>query len=166
MTALQVEDIRLFTQSLFIGTMFDGFLMKEADIITFNAFHIDGRVRPGYYTEEELEEKKIGALSAWKTVKPVCFSLIKGKKLPESFQIVLQLGKEQEEQFVQQRQLGIQAEQIGGLFLNIRYEAGKLYCVTGISIPFFTLDKSLDTEWDEAVKLFFKEKKIPYSAGE
>ena len=60
-------------------------------------------------------------------------------------------------------QLPIRPEQVKGLYLNIRYEEGKLNCVTGTSINFFTLDKSLDMEWDEAVKLFFKEKKIPYT---
>ena len=162
MTALKIEDIRQFTSSLFIGTVFDQFLIREAEIVTYNTFQIDGRVRRGYYTEQEIEEKKIEDYSAWEIVKPVCFSLIKGKKLPESFQIVLQLGKGQIEHFLLEKQLGIQAEQIGGMYINIRYESGELYCVTGISINFFTMDKSLETEWDEAVKLFFKENKIPY----
>ena len=53
-----------------------------------------------------------------------------------------------------------------GVFLsgrmNIRYEDGELFCVTGTSVNFFTLDKSLETEWDEAVKGFLKEHQIPY----
>lgn len=165
MTALKVEDIRQFTSSLFIGAMFDHFLVREADIVTYNTFHIDGRVRTGYYTDEEIEDQKIEDFSAWKTIKPVCFSLIKGKKLPESFRIVLQLGKEQTIHFLQQRALGIQPEQIGGIYLNIRYEAGELYCVTGVSLNFFTMDKLLETEWDTAVTFFFKEKQIPFITG-
>ena len=50
MVALKVEDMKQFTSGLFIGSMFDRFLVREADIVTFNAFHMDGRVRPGYYT--------------------------------------------------------------------------------------------------------------------
>ena len=71
MTALKVEDIRQFTSSLFIGAMFDRFLIREAEIVTFNTFHIDGKVRKEYYTEQELEEKHIGSLSLWEAVKPV-----------------------------------------------------------------------------------------------
>ena len=97
MVALKVEDMKQFTSGLFIGSMFDRFLVREADIVTFNAFHMDGRVRPGYYTEEEMEERQIGEYSAWETMKPVCFSLIKGKRLPGSFHIVLQLAKKQVE---------------------------------------------------------------------
>ncbi len=49
------------------------------------------------------------------------------------------------------------------MYLNIRYENGELYCVTGTSVNFFTLDKSLDEEWDEAVKQFFRKNGIPVS---
>lgn len=163
MVALKVEDIKQFTSGLFIGSMFDRFLVREADIVTFNAFHMDGRIRPGYYTQEETEEKGLGEYSAWETMKPVCFSLIKGKRLPGSFQIVLQLGVKQVERFLADRSLSVRPEQVGGMYLNIRYENGELYCVTGTSVNFFTMDKSLDTEWDEAVKQFFRKNKIPVS---
>ncbi len=162
MTALKVEDIRQFTSSLFIGNVFDRFLMREAQIVTFNTFQIDGHIRKEYYTDQEIQEGHIGELSAWEAIKPVCYGLIKGKKLPGSFQIVLQLGPEQTEAFLKKRQLPIRAEQISGLYLNVRYEEGELYCVTGTSVNFFTLDKSLETEWDEAVRLFLKGHKIPY----
>ena len=162
MTALKVEDIRQFTSSLFIGNVFDRFLMREAQIVTFNTFQIDGHIRKEYYTDQEIQEGHIGELSAWEAIKPVCYGLIKGKKLPGSFQIVLQLGPEQTEAFLKKRQLPIRAEQISGFYLNVRYEEGELYCVTGTSVNFFTLDKSLETEWDEAVRLFLKGHKIPY----
>lgn len=161
MVALKVEDIRRFTSELFIGSMFDRFWVREADIVTCNAFHVDGRVRPEFYTPQEMEEQEIGEFSAWETVKPVCFSLIKGKKLPGSFRIVLQLGKTQAERFLAEKRLPVRPEQVGGMYLNIRYENGELHCVTGTSVNFFTMDKSLDAEWDEAVKAFFKKHEVP-----
>lgn len=161
MVALKVEDIRQFTTGLFIGNLFDKFLVREADIVTFNAFHVDGRIKPGFYTEQETEEKEIGEYSAWEAIKPVCFSLIKGKRLPGSFQIVLLLGKKQVEQFLAKRQTSVRADQVGGMYINIRYENGELFCVTGTSVNFFTMDKSLDMEWDNAVKEFFRRNGIP-----
>ena len=163
MVALKVEEIKQFTSGLFIGSLFDKFQVREAEIVTFNAFHMDGRIRPGYYTKEETEEKGIGEYTVWESVKPVCFSLIKGKRLPGSFQIVLQLDKKQVESFLAGRQVPVRADQIGGMYLNIRYENGELYCVTGTSVNFFTLDKSLDMEWDEAMKEFFRKKGIPFT---
>ena len=121
MIALKIEDMKQFTASLFLGEVFDSFLLKEAEIVTFNMFTIDGRVRHGYYSEEELEEHQIEEYSAWSAVKPFCFSLIKGKKLPESFHIVLQLSPKSTKSFLDKNQIPVAAEQVQGLYLNIRY---------------------------------------------
>ena len=92
MTALQIEEQKAFTENLFIGELFDRFLVREASFVTYNSFLIDGRVRQGYYSEEELELQKIEEFSAWKVLKPFCCSLIHGKRLPESFHIILKLA--------------------------------------------------------------------------
>lgn len=41
MIACNICDIKLFTKKLFIGETFDRFLLKEAEIVTFNTFSID-----------------------------------------------------------------------------------------------------------------------------
>ena len=160
MIALKIEDMKQFTARLFMGEMCDLFLIREAEIITFNVFTIDGHIRQGYYSEEELEENQLEELSSWKMIRPYCFSLIKGKKLPGSFQIVLQMPPQAVEKFVAARQMPLRADQVNGLYLNIRYEEGKLFCVTGTSVSFFTLDKTLDSEWDQAVRSFLKKNEI------
>ena len=160
MIALKIEDMKQFTARLFMGETFDHFLIREAEIITFNVFTIDGHIRQGYYSEEELEENQLEELSSWKMIRPYCFSLIKGKKLPGSFQIVLQMPPQAVEKFVAARQMPLRADQVNGLYLNIRYEEGKLFCVTGTSVSFFTLDKTLVSEWDQAVRSFLKKNEI------
>ncbi len=162
MVALKIEDLKRFTSRLFVGDTFDKWLVREVSIVTFNTFAIDGRIRQGYYSEEELEEKQIEDFSAWKDLKPFCFSLIKGKKLPESFQIVLQAAPSEVNAFLQRSGVEFRADQISGLYLNIRYENGVLHCVTGTSLNIFTLDRQVETEWDEAVKLCLKESELPY----
>lgn len=82
MIALKAEDVKTFTSKLFLKEDFDSFLVKEVNIVTYNNFTIDGHIRQGYYTDEELEENRIESFSSWKVLRPVCFSLIKGKKLP------------------------------------------------------------------------------------
>ena len=160
MIALKIEDMKQFTARLFMGETFDHFLIREAEIITFNVFTIDGHIRQGYYSEEELEENQLEELSSWKMIRPYCFSLSKGKKLPGSFQSVLQMPPQAVEKFVAARQMPLRADQVNGLYLNIRYEEGKLFCVTGTSVSFFTLDKTLDSEWDQAVRSFLKKNEI------
>ena len=56
MVALKVEEQKAFTEGLFIGEIFDKFLVREAEIVTWNRFSIDGKIRQGYFSEEELEE--------------------------------------------------------------------------------------------------------------
>lgn len=163
MVALKMEDLRQFTSQLFVGDTFDRWLVREATIVTFNSFTIDGHIRQGYYSEQELEENQIEELSSWKVLRPFCFSLIKGKKLPESFQITLQLAPADVEVFLNYAQLEFTAEQVNGLYLNIRYEGGSVHCVTGTSLNMFTLDRQIEIEWDEAARLYFKNEKIPYS---
>lgn len=163
MVALKIEDQKTFTAGLFIGTMFDSFLTREASIVTFNSFTVDGRVRQGYYSDEELEQNQIEEYSAWKSIKPFCFSLIKGNRLPESFRIVFLLAPGARERFVTSRTLEILPEQVGGLYMNIQYENGVMSCVTGTSLNVFTMDKSLEREWDEGVKQFFKKQGIAVS---
>lgn len=163
MIALKIDDIRGFTSKLFVGTVFDEYLVREANIVTFNSFKIDGHIRQGYYTEQELETDKIEDFSSWKAIKPICFSLIKGKKLPGSFQITLQLSPEKVERFLREYQIGLTMDQVSGMYLNIRYEDQVLYCISGTSLNIFTLDKALDTEWGEAIRLFLREHEISFT---
>lgn len=163
MRALKIEDQKAFTAGLFIGELFDSFLVREVNIVTFNSFTIDGHVRQGYYSDEELEENQIEEFSAWRTVKPICFSLIKGKRLPESFRMVFLMAPAARERFTKSHAPNLSPEAVGGLYLNVRYENGELTCVTGLSMNLFTMDKSMEKEWDDSVELFFKKNGIASS---
>lgn len=162
MIACNICDIKLFTKKLFIGETFDRFLLKEAEIVTFNTFSIDGRVHKSFYSEEERAEGQIEEYSTWKTLRPFCFSLIKGKKLPERFSIILKLPKAATEQFLTARKSQWLPDQVGGLFLNIHYENQHLSCVTGLSLNQFTLDKTLEREWDESIRTFLRKEELPF----
>ena len=87
----------------FIGEIFDKFLVREAEIVTWNRFSIDGKIRQGYFSEEELEENRIEEYSSWKSLKPICYSLIRGKRLPESFRIVFLMPPSARDRFVSGR---------------------------------------------------------------
>lgn len=162
MVALRVADLRLFTKKLFIGETFDRFLVREAEIVTFNSFTIDGKVRRGYYSDEEIAEDGIEGYSDWKRLRPFCFSLIKGNKLPESFTIVFKLPPEQTEEFLKDRSSSWLADQVGGLYINVRYEGNVLSCITGLSMNQFTMDKTLEREWDDSVKSFLRKEEIVF----
>ena len=72
------------------------------------------------YSEEGSEYKD--ELAAWGRVKPICYEIIKGKQLPVSFKIVLQLSKKNIEKFLNQTETGFRKEEVNGLFLNIYFD--------------------------------------------
>ncbi len=162
MVALGIEDLKSFTAGLFIGSLFDHFLVREASIITYNKFTIDGRIRGGYFSGEEREEQQIGAFSSWKTLKPFCFSLIKGKRLPESFRIVFLLPEDAKQEFVNQHGAGLSPEQVGALCVNIIYENSFILCTTGISVNIFTTNRTLEHEWDARIREFLRNHEIAF----
>ncbi len=162
MIALKIEDLKTFTAQLFMGETFDHWLVREATIVTFNSFTIDGRIHQGYYSEEELEMNHVEELSSWKSLRPFCYSLIRGKRLPESFQITMQLTSKENEKFLKRVKPDFSVEQLAALYLNIRYENHTLACVTGTSLKVFTLDKQIEHEWDETVRRYLKKLQIPF----
>ncbi len=144
---IALQDTKLFTRKLFLETDLDDLLLKEAEVVTFNRFTIDGHIRRSFYQKEELEQKNIGEFSSWKMLRPFCFSLI-----------VFMAEPERVAAFLESRQIAsITQEQIQGLYLHIRYEEGRLSCVTGTSLAVFTLDKTVETEWDGYVGRLLKE---------
>lgn len=149
-----ITDVKSFTSALFIGDTFDNFLVSEVNITTYNTFSIDGHIKKGFYTSEEYEELGSPALSKWSSLKPLCFDIIKGKKLPLSFKIVFSLSAEAISSFLKENELAYTLDNINGLFLNIRFENNELSYVTGTSLNVFTLDKSLEQAFDSYISKF------------
>ena len=143
---------------LLLKPTFDDFSIIEGSIVTFNKFTIDGFLQKDFY--EEAPEKEY---SDWKDLRDFCFNIIKGKRTPLSFKFVLSLSKADFEKFLTSNSLdGFRPENIQGLYLNFRYDGTSLQCVTGTSLNMFTLDKSLDTAWDEYVRKFFARHEIEF----
>jgi hypothetical protein len=114
-----------------------------------------------FFTSEELEERKSDGMdlefSSWKEIRPVCFDLIKGKKTPVSFKVVLLANNGLIEKIAANPDCGVAANLIRSLVLNIRYENGKVTCITGTSFTTFVMDKSVEKIWDSYVKHSFSE---------
>lgn len=151
MTTLDLN-AKTIMSHLLLGSAFHRFALIEGEVTTFNKFSIDGRLRQDFF-----DEKKEQDYSRWKDVQEYFLSVIRGKRTPLDFKIVLSLAEEDFSTFLAGRGLPFHAADIQGLYLNLRYDGSKLQCVTGTSMNIFTLDKSLEHEWDEYAKNFFLE---------
>lgn len=148
MKSINITDVKNFMSKLLIKEDFDNFLLEEVSITTFNTFTIDGHIHKNYYTSEEYEALRNTELSYWSTIKPICFELIKGKKTPSRFKIIL---KADENLVVK---ISEDSSNILGLYLNIKYEDGILNCITATSMKSFTLDRTIDDTWDKYIDTY------------
>lgn len=156
MTALQIKITRNFMNTLLVSEQFDSFLVEEVSITTFNTFHIDGHIVKDFYTREELENTGgyLPSFSQWKDIRPICFQLIKGKKTPVSFRVILHASPDLVNAIAQNPECGVAADLIRSLALNIRYDNGHVTCVTGTAFTTFLMDKSVDVLWDKYIQGF------------
>ncbi|HAX51681.1 DUF5721 family protein [Muricomes intestini] len=158
MIALHLTSVKDFMAHLLLSETFDNFLFIEGEIVTFNTFTMDGFMQKSFFSEEE----NIPEYSSWKNLKNFCFSLIKGKKTPLSFKFIFSLSPENIARLIEQNHLDFRADQVQGLYLNIRYDGSSLQCITGTSLKTFSMDKSLEQTWDAFVQKFFAQKSIPW----
>ena len=143
---------------LLLSETFDHFSFIEGEIVTFNTFKIDGFIQKDFFdTEEEPPQ-----YSYWENLREYCFSIIRGKRTPLSFHLVFCLSPSNTERLIAQNTPSLQAKDVQGLYLNIRYDGKHLSCITGTSFKTFTMDKSLEHAWDEMVQKFFRQKKIEF----
>lgn len=156
MLSLQINGMKDFMSKLFLKNTFDSFYLVEASIVTANTFSIDGRIKKEYYTSEENEERQYAEYSIWEALRPFCFQLIKGKKTPLFMKLVFRLTPSQTEQLLEKSGLSFHSNDVDGFFFNIRYENSTAILTTGISMKTFTMDKSLETYWDQTMIEFLK----------
>jgi len=153
MNYFEIGKVKEFTAQLFAGSAFDGYLVSEVLISTAATFTIDGHVNESFVGEEEMKSAPYReGLVPWQRIRPVCYEIIKGRKVPSKFRIVLRLPEQMLDQFLLETSLQRLKEQINGLFLNIRFQNQQLSCTTGTSLKTFSMDKSLEGLWDEYAK--------------
>lgn len=138
---------------LLLRPTFHPFSFIEGEVTTYNKFHIDGRLHKDFFDEAPTRE-----YSSWQEIQAHFLAIIRGKRTPLNFKIILSLAKENFAAFLNKNGLSFRPEDIQGLYLNFRYDGTQLECITGISMNTFTLDKSLEQEWDKYVQRFFIEK--------
>ena len=158
MISLNLTDIKNFMAQLLLSETFDHFSFIEGEIVTFNTFKIDGFIQKDFFDAEEEPPQ----YSYWENLREYCFSIIRGKRTPLSFHLVFSLSPSNTERLIARNTPSLQAKDVQGLYLNIRYDGKHLSCITGTSFKTFTMDKSLEHAWDEMVQKFFRQKKIEF----
>jgi hypothetical protein len=164
MISLNIPEVKTFMAKLLTNATFDSLLLCELQLATFTNFTING-FHEAFYTKEELEERGESKAALWSEVRPVVYSMIKGNKTPLSLKIVFQLPQDKCAQLVHNAGGKLRPEDVGGLYLNLWYEKAELHIITGAAIKTFTLDKTLEQEWDTEVKNILKNSGIAFEVN-
>ena len=155
MLALKINTTKTFMHKLLIGDAFHVFSLVEASITTFNQFHIDGKLHMDFFDTDT--EQQLSADKAY------CYSIIRGKLPPLQFKFIMRLSPSQINILPANNIFSFSDSELSDLFLNIQFKNNELLCTTGIFSQVFTLDKTSETTWDNAVLDFFRYHQIDFT---
>ena len=151
MIALSLPEIKDFMNKLLCTDTFGHFLLKEAVILGSVTWSLDGTIQPDFYSSDEADALGLTGLS-----------FLKGKRTPSYFKFVFLLSPKNLERTLLSTHSSFTPEDITGMFINLKFQQKKLLLTTGISYRIFSVDKSLDQEWDSLVKRFLTAHEISF----
>ena len=159
MLSLQVTDIKDCMTKLLYKDCFDRFSLVEASIRMGISWHVDGHRNPEFY-DSDPDAVQEGGFCLWQEAKPYIFQIIKGKRQPLGFKIILAFPDKTVDYLIQECGVSFRREDVEGIYLNLLFEPGNLRITTGISWRTFIMDRSLDQCVDNHVKAFLKSREI------
>ncbi len=157
MKAFQITELKNFMSRLLGTDTFDSFLLAEASISTYNSFVIDGHIEQEFFAgNDETDEHPAYEFSEWKSMRSLCFDLIKGKRTPLNFKFILHLKPEFVSDILQTGDSAVTLSDVRAFVLNIKYDGSQLSCITATAFHTFIMDKTPDQLWDAYMTDFFE----------
>lgn len=167
MIVIKIIDIKNFMAHLLLQETFDHFLLFEARAVTSSEMVLKGKRRTDWYDSEMWQQMQAETGShdcgymTWAEMRETVFLFIKGKKSPDKLYIDLETSEKQRKQILGEK-ISAEGDQMPSLRLQIRFEKGELLMVPVVSYPVFTLDRSGESLWEEALQSFLRHYKIAF----
>lgn len=147
MLSLRLKSLKDATHQLFIDTSFDHFSLMEAYFTCAASFTVDGRCNQDFFEPSDMPSD---IFIPWSSVRPTCFQMIKGKRVPLSFRLVFTLSANKAAEFFSQPALADNADIDRYLFI-LHYKNQQLTLTTGTSFHRFSLDKASEKLWNQHI---------------
>ncbi|MCM1127003.1 MAG: DUF5721 family protein [Lachnospiraceae bacterium] len=166
MKAYKIKELKNFMSRLLGSGAFDGFLLAEASVSTYNTFFIDGHMNKDFFTGDLNDDVVLPKyeFSMWQDMRSLCFDLIKGKRTPVNFKFVLHLKPELAEELLAKNESAVSSLDLKAFVLNIKYDGSELTCITATAFHTFIPDKTPDQIWDAYMVHFFEQNSINYES--
>jgi len=146
MLVLGIPDIKGFMAKFLREAVFDSFELRSIVIETFGRFEIDGE-KPG---EDEAQAE----YSPWGIFRQYAYDIIRGGDAPRAIKAVLALNTPRTK---------TSFPNSAALFMNIRYEPGKITITSGHAQKTFAPDCPDKDKWDKALMAFLQKNNIEYT---
>lgn len=156
MLDITITETRDFVKKLLMDNTFDRFLAMEAFVKSRITYSFDGRVNKDFYDKEELELMASTSYASWESIKTHVYNVIRGKKLPLSFKIVLVLSQPDIMDMLEKNHLTIPVSDVANLTLNVYYDGMSIQLTSMATQNIFTMDKTLEHVWDAEIRDFLK----------
>ena len=150
MIALHFEKINDISTNLFAKDTFDNFLLREASLVADYALTLEN-------TGQAISYGKVRALLSTF----VQNSSADSPALPKGH-IVLCAPLSYQVSLMEHASFSGDPDIIKGLILTFRFDNDSAAALTGISYQSFSLDKSIEPLWDQAIIKSFNRMNIPY----
>ena len=111
-------------------------------------FDIGGKLNKAYF--DEVQDR---SFCTWSELRHICFEIIKGKRTPTAFKLVLKFSEEFSKRWVSEN---IAKDIEADMYLNIRYTDKKLELISSFSPKTFLLERDILNVFDTYVKDMFK----------
>ena len=147
MLAFTLSSLKDATSHLFTQPSFDDFDVLSVTIVSYITFSMDGHLNAAFFEDADTQPDK---LCSWQRLRPVCFSIIKGKQPPVSFQITFFLEKDKASNLFNDSMLA-NNQDIHTLSLS-----------TGTVFSRFSLDRDSERLWDHYVAAWIKQKQLDF----
>ncbi len=135
MRSFEVTDIRNFMNGLLAGSLFDEWQFRGAEL------SVECKISFAPLCEKNYLEEHEGDYLLWPEIREKFHALIRGRKTPAYFRLVLALAPD----FVGSADVS----NVDAFILNVQYEKGTLLLVTAVSDKSFSLDKEPSRLWDQ-----------------
>ena len=155
MQAFEVIDVKEFTKGLFMSDTFNNMSVVEAEFITFVKYSINGKINKSYFDDTPEDDYCL-----WGSIRQICFEIIKGKRTPTAFKLVLKFPEKFTKEWIGENTTkGVEAD----MYLNIRYMDKKLHLISSFSPKIFSVEKNLSDLFDKFVADMFRKLNIVLS---
>lgn len=165
MLALTLSSLKDATSHLFAQSTFDCFNVLTVTISSYITFSMDGHLNAAFFENskdsEDSDAHEPDKLCSWQRLRPICFSIIKGKQPPVSFQITLFLDRDKAASLFSDGLL-LQNQDIDGFTLHLSYRNRTLTFSTGTVFARFSLDRDSERLWDQYILAWAKKQQLSF----